>query len=150
MKQSSFFIVVLILIILVLVAEVVNLTTVNRHSLAPSPSPVPTITVAPEVEVSAPLPGAVVTSPLSVTGVAKGGWFFEGQFPVRLVDASGREVASGVAHAQGDWMTSESVSFKATLTFESPGSGNGELVLSKDNPSGLPQYDQQVRIPIQF
>ena len=34
-----------------------------------------------------PLPGAVLRSPLTIRGRAKGNWFFEGDFPLLLLDA---------------------------------------------------------------
>lgn len=100
------------------------------------------------ITVAQPAPGATVASPLTVSGVAAG-WYFEASFPVRLLDASGNEIAVAPAQAQGDWMTADPVPFLATLTFVTS-SQTGTLVLEKDNPSGEPQHDASVRIPVQF
>lgn len=102
------------------------------------------------VRVASPLPQGVVTSPLTVTGEARGTWYFEASFPVRLLDGDGNELAVVPAQAQGDWMTTEFVPFQVTLTFATPETATGTLVLEKDNPSGLPENAAEVRIPVRF
>ncbi|HSD12348.1 MAG TPA: Gmad2 immunoglobulin-like domain-containing protein, partial [Patescibacteria group bacterium] len=111
--------------------------------------------VAPAVQddmlrLTTPREGEVVTSPLEVRGEARGKWYFEAQFPVKLLDADGRVIASTAAHADGDWMTDEFVPFTATLTFDKPAAVTGTLVLEKDNPSDLPQNDDSRSIPVRF
>lgn len=103
-----------------------------------------------KIEVDTPLPNSVVTSPLIVSGRAKGLWYFEGVFPVKLVNQSGAIIAQGQAKAQGEWMTDNFVPFVATLTFTAPTADSGKLILEKDNPSGLPQNADQVSLPIKF
>lgn len=101
------------------------------------------------IEVTQPQPGATVTSPLMVSGRARGGWYFEASFPVRLLDADRNELAIAPAQAQGDWMTTEFVPFSVTLNFTTTAT-NGLLVLEKDNPSGLPENDASIEIPVVF
>lgn len=103
------------------------------------------------IRVTTPRPGMAVTSPLRVTGEARGSWFFEASFPVRLLDADGREIALVPAQAQGEWMTENFVPFEAVLEFSPPASGTrGILVLEKDNPSALPENADELRIPLRF
>ncbi len=102
------------------------------------------------IKVSSPVVGALVGSPLVVTGEARGNWYFEASFPVRLYDANGKELAVVPAQAQGEWMTTEFVPFSVTLTFEIPTTPTGTLVLEKDNPSGLPEFDDEISIPVRF
>ncbi|OGZ59857.1 MAG: hypothetical protein A3E58_02105 [Candidatus Spechtbacteria bacterium RIFCSPHIGHO2_12_FULL_38_30] len=98
-----------------------------------------------------PRPNQEISSPLTVLGQARGNWYFEASFPLRLLNASGEEIAVGVAQAQGEWMTAEFVPFRARLEFSVPIlSKSGTLVLEKDNPSGLSQNDQSLVIPIKF
>lgn len=97
-----------------------------------------------------PLPGDAVSSPLTVFGSARGAWYFEASFPVKIYDSNGKLLGSVAAQAQGDWMTAEYVPFTARLTFATPSTSTGVLVLQKDNPSGLPEYANELRIPIQF
>lgn len=108
------------------------------------------------VTLSSPLPNTVITSPLSLTGEA-GGWYFEGSFPVEIVDASGNIIAQGPATATTDWMTTDFVPFTASLTFVNPYTVGdpesekvGKIILRKDNPSGLPENDDSLEIPIRF
>jgi Immunoglobulin-like domain of bacterial spore germination len=103
------------------------------------------------IRVSSPAPGAMVASPLRVVGEARGPWFFEASFPVRLLDAAGRAIAVGQARARGEWTTERFVPFEATLHFRAPASGtSGTLVLERDNPSGLPENADEIRVPVRF
>lgn len=109
------------------------------------------------IRLTSPQPTAVVESPLTITGEARGYWFFEASFPVVITDWDGRIIAEHFAQAQGDWMTEEFVPFTAEINFESPYSEgdpdfmrNGTLILQKDNPSGLPENDDALEIPIIF
>jgi hypothetical protein len=102
------------------------------------------------IEVTEPLSDAVIFSPLTIIGKARGTWYFEASFPVKLLDADGNELAAVPAQAQGDWMTENYVPFKAELNFGAPITATGTLVLEKDNPSGLPENADELRIPVKF
>ena len=110
------------------------------------------------IRATSPKPGTTITSPLTIEGEARGTWYFEASFPIKLLDATGTEIATGHAEAQGDpatgevnWMTEDFVPFKATLEFTAPEKMfKGTLVLQKDNPSGLPEHDDKLEIPIRF
>jgi hypothetical protein len=102
-----------------------------------------------EAIIASPKPLEIVSSPLVVSGQAKGFWFFEGSLPVKLVDESDNVIAVAPAQAEGEWMTTEFVPFKALLDFTST-SSTGYLIVSKDNPSGLAQFDDSIRIPLRF
>lgn len=107
------------------------------------------------IHVTSPKPGEKITSPLIVRGEARGSWYFEASFPVKILDSNGQVIASGPAQAQGDWMTTEFVPFEITLSFTKPTSTAltaqvGTLRLERDNPSGLPANDAYIYIPIRF
>jgi len=103
------------------------------------------------IMVDEPALNATVTNPLMVSGEARGTWFFEASFPVKLLNASSVEIASGVAGTTSDWMTTDFVPFTATLTFPpQPAGSSGTLVLIKDNPSGEPIYDDSYSVPVAF
>ena len=98
-----------------------------------------------------PRPNQEISSPLTILGIARGPWFFEGDFPVRLLDSRGNEVALGVVSASDEWTTDNFVSFRATLEFDAPILfKSGTLILEKANPSALVQNDAQLEIPINF
>ncbi len=101
------------------------------------------------IRITSPQPNQIITSPLLVRGEARGNWYFEASFPVALYDGYGKLLVQVPAQAQGEWMTTEFVPFEARLEF-TPATGSGFLVLEKDNPSGLPEHADQLRIPIRF
>ena len=102
------------------------------------------------IRVTSPLQNQVVSSPLVITGEARGTWFFEACFPVKILDGNGEEIAAHYATALSDWMTEDFVPFEATIEFEEPDTEIGFLVLKKDNPTGLPEFDDELVIAVRF
>ncbi|MFH1170055.1 MAG: Gmad2 immunoglobulin-like domain-containing protein [Candidatus Vogelbacteria bacterium] len=113
------------------------------------------------VRVNSPRPGEVVSSPLTITGQARGTWFFEASFPVYITNWDGLIIGQGIATAKEDpnaadgagWMTTEFVPFEAAITFvvdKNAYSNRGTLILKKDNPSELPEHDDALEIPVLF
>lgn len=105
------------------------------------------------VTVIKPAYGERVMSPLVVSGLARGYWFFEASFPLVLETEAGEELAVGFAMTTdgADWMTEDYVPFEGTLTFpEQPQGSKGILWLHKDNPSGMPEYDDAYALPVTF
>lgn len=109
-------------------------------------------TTTKEIIVDQPLSGESFESPYVVTGKARGNWFFESSFPLNVVNEQDQVIGSGLANAQMDWMTSDLVPFVGFIQFLSdkiPATGTKVfLVLSKDNPSGLPEHDASLKMPI--
>ncbi len=103
-----------------------------------------------DIMVFSPAYNAHIGSPLKVEGTARGFWYFEGSFPLMLVDANGDTVGEGIATAQGEWMTEDFVPFSGEVTFSAPVSGEGTLILRKDNPSGMPENDDSIEISVRF
>lgn len=95
--------------------------------------------------------GQVVTSPLSVTGLVPAGWMFEGRLPVLLLDDSENIITKvqGVELKPGSWQSGEPVAFKATVSFSTDRT-EGYIVVKKDNPSGLPENDEEFRLQVSF
>lgn len=103
------------------------------------------------IEVTAPSVNSQITSPLTLTGRARGPWYFEASFPIELQDSNGAVIVMTTAQAQGDWMTENWSPFTATLTFPAQPAGSiGKLVFKRDNPSGLPENDMSIVVPVQF
>lgn len=101
-----------------------------------------------DIIVTLPFPGAVTGKTFSVLGKARGPWFFEASFPVRVLDKDGNQIAVAVAAAEGEWMTTDFVEFKANITVPESYIGPATLVLKKDNPSGEPEHDASVSFPL--
>ena len=102
------------------------------------------------IRVINPRPNQEIVSPLVIEGEARGPWFFEASFPIKLFDETGKEITYALAQAQGEWMVEEFVPFLATLEFEKPATEAGTLIFQKDNPSGLSEHDDQLIMPVRF
>lgn len=108
-------------------------------------------TKLPEIIINSLKSNSVIQSPLMIRGRAKGMWFFEASFPIILVDENGKEIVTTPAHAEAEWMTEGYVPFSAELVFSRQKSGtHGTLIFKRDNPSGLPENNASVSIPITF
>ncbi len=118
-----------------------NITFVEDVTPAPQPEP---------VVLDAGFAQSVVTSPLTIKGKALGTWFFEASFPVNIIDANGVVLGTGVVQAQAEWMTTDYVPFQAVVTFTPSSTQTGYVEFKKDNPSGLPEHDATVRVPVRF
>jgi hypothetical protein len=106
------------------------------------------------VSLTSPQEGSKITSPVTLKGMAFGGWFFEGSFPVQITDASGTLLGEGPAKTAEDWasaaLADQKVAFTAKITFKKPTTKQGFIVLKQDNPSGLPENDHEMKIPVNF
>ncbi len=101
------------------------------------------------ISVKSPLIGDLVKSPLTVKGTAEN-WYFEGTFPVKLFDDAGNVLATGQAKALTDWTKGGKIDFEAKLEFEPGKAVKGNLLLEKDNPSGLLQMAASISVPVRF
>lgn len=101
-----------------------------------------------KIVVTAPLPGAIVGNTFAVSGKARGGWYFEASFPLNVLSLTGTRLVEMPVQAQGEWMTAEFVPFSAQVTILANYKGAATLVLKNDNPSGLPENDASISIPI--
>lgn len=105
------------------------------------------------IVVDTPLRDTQIASPLTVSGRARGTWYFEASFPITVVDWDGLIIGQGHAEAQSDWMTEDFVPFTGTITFDVATDTpyrRGAIIFGKDNPSGLPQNDDALEIPVLF
>lgn len=140
-----------VLVVVVLLGAIIYLPKLGPYLRQTQwPAPVNEPKTSGLIQVNTPPSNAEVQSPLVVLGQARGSWYFEGSFPVKLVDGNGQELASSTAKAQGEWMTENFVPFRAELKFVPPATQNGSLILQKDNPSGLPENFLEYRIPVRF
>lgn len=99
------------------------------------------------IVVESPLPGEVVPKTFTAAGRARGYWYFEASFPVEILDANGARLLITPAQAEGEWMTEEFVPFSVELSVGTY-TGPATLILHRDNPSGEPERDASVEIPI--
>ena len=99
--------------------------------------------------VTEPQSNSVISSPLVVKGEAPGAWFFEASFPVKLIDGEGNILVTEPAKAQSDPLTENFIPYETLLEFNTTAT-SGYLVLTNDNPSGLPENELSVKIPVLF
>jgi hypothetical protein len=130
-------------------SDTTNSTTTNTNNNSNSTG---TVVSTADIRITSPKSGSTVSSPLKVTGEAKGNWFFEASAPVYLEDANGKKIAQGIITATGDWMTTNFVPFTGTLTWSATSttstSTKANLVFMNDNPSGLPSLSKKVVVPV--
>lgn len=137
---------------LVLQTENVNTHLVLSTTPLPQSTRLSTATSMPLSEgiiVDSPRLYGQVQSPLEVKGKARGTWFFEGDFPVSLLDENGKELASGPAKAQGNWGTDDFVPFRLQLAFTAPKTKKGLLVFEYPSPKDG-EVLRQYKMPIYF
>ena len=101
------------------------------------------------ITISLPKKDGIISSPIKISGSAKG-WYFEASFPIKIVDGDGSILGENIARAQSDWMTTSSVPFLATISFNIPQYAPGTIIFQKDNPSGRPESDEKFIMPIRF
>jgi hypothetical protein len=93
-------------------------------------------------------PGEKVSGILTVTGSVKGGYFFEANILVNILDSNKNILKNGHANATTDWMTTEPVSFEGNIDFTGLPKGPAYIEIHNDNASGLPENDKNILIPI--
>ncbi|MEK7092977.1 MAG: Gmad2 immunoglobulin-like domain-containing protein [Patescibacteria group bacterium] len=137
----------LLAVIAVLLLALILIPAPAQAPVIATSTPIGTRPLRELVVVTVPVSGATVGKTFTVAGEAPGNWYFEASFPIEVRDAGNNKVGQGIAQAQSDWMTTAQVPFKADITVADY-SGPATLILMRDNPSGLPQNDDSVSIPI--
>ncbi len=102
------------------------------------------------ITVTKPLANALISTPVSIEGSAKGTWFFEAVSPVKVIDEQRKEIGSGTVKAVGNWMTEDFVPFKGQISFDKTSSKTGFLIFENSNPSGLKDNAQEFKLPVKF
>lgn len=106
--------------------------------------------VSGEISVEMPKSGSLVTSPLNFSGTVDNSWFFEGTFPVELLDEDGSSLGTAQAHSKTDWTTPGKIDFYGQMQFDPPKGQSGTLVFRNDNPSDLPENAKEFRLNVKF
>ena len=102
------------------------------------------------IQINTPKVGAVIESPLQLSGKAKGYWFFEADAPVKLLDENEELISETYIQAIDDWMTQDWVNFEGNFQFEITSQESGFLVFERANPSGLQENENQYKFPVRF
>lgn len=147
----------IIAVLLVLAGVGFVLYDMQRGTMIDNGTPIATSTptamytnaTADSIVVTTPAPGASLGSTFTVSGQARGTWYFEANFPIKVVDQNGALLVQLPVQAIGEWMTEAFVPFTVDVTVPNY-SGPATLVLEKDNPSGEAAFDASVAIPIEI
>ena len=142
-------IIIVLTVIIVILLGAILFVQFAKGPTMPSPTSRPAVSTDGTFTVSAPIMNTAIVSPVAIAGQAMG-WYFEAVFPVKILDGDGTVLGEGQAQAQSDWMTTSSVPFSATISFTNPKYATGTIVFRKDNPSGLPKYDEEFTLPVRF
>ena len=100
-----------------------------------------------DIRVSSPHVNSTITSPLTVSGEAKG-WFVDGKILVQLMDDKGNIIVQSEALAKGEG--DEYVTFETKMDFDRKDVKAGDLVFQKINPSNDPAQARTFSFPIFF
>ena len=92
--------------------------------------------------------GDTVSGNTSFSASVKGGYFFEANIVVNILDANKNVLKKGNAMAIGEWMKSGPVPFEMELDFTNLKKGPGYIQIKNDNASGLPENDKEILIPV--
>lgn len=93
--------------------------------------------------------GQIISRPITFTGNVPAGWAFEASFPVRIVDANGNVLGQNPARVP-NWMSGTTAWYTVTVMYAKPSTSSGFIVLVRDDPSGLEQNADEVKIPVRF
>ncbi len=93
-------------------------------------------------------PGSKVHGVVAYTGTIKGGYFFEGNIIMHVLNSSKKHIGETHGTATSDWMTAGPVDFKGTLDFSSLPKGPAYIEIHNDNASGLPENEKSLMFPV--
>jgi len=93
-------------------------------------------------------PGQKVKGLVPFEGAVKGGYFFEANILINVLDMNQKLIKAGHATATGEWMTAGPVSFAGKLDFSDIAKGLAYIQIQNDNPSDMRENDKFIVIPI--
>jgi len=94
-------------------------------------------------------PLSEVNGLVSYNGEIKGGYFFEGNILINILDINKNILKTSYATAKGNWMTKEPVLFEGSIDFLDLPMGRAYIEIQNDNP-GAPNegISKRILIPI--
>ena len=119
-------------------------------------APCPEMTgIADKISILAPAADSIISSPVIVSGRARGTWFFEGDFPVEVYDLNDKLLGQGYASfvpsaEEPEWMTEDFINFSGSIKFSNTSAVLGYILFKKDNPSDLRELDEEFELPVRF
>lgn len=155
-KRNSVIVVVLLLV-------VAGVLALHKKTEAPivetSNSTMPPIENADQIQVTGKasindligfsiMPNTKVHGILSYRGTIQGGYFFEANILINILDKNKAVLKASNGVAKSDWMTSGPVDFEGNIDFTGLPAGPAYFEIHNDNASGEPENDKSILIPI--
>lgn len=103
-----------------------------------------------ELELLEPDFNQTVSCPINFTGRIPGNWFFEASAVAQLIDQDGNELSTTIVTTTGEWMTTEPLLFSTQIECPEDCPSTGSILFIKENPSGQPENNDSIEIPIKF
>ncbi len=94
------------------------------------------------------LPGARVHGVVSYRGTVQGGYFFEANIGINILDANKKLLKASNAMTKEEWTTGGPIDFEGNIDFTGLKKGPAYFEIHNDNASGLPENDKSILIPI--
>lgn len=95
------------------------------------------------------LPNTRLSGVVAFDGEVKGGYFFEGNILINILDTDKNVLKAGNATATSDWMTAEPVAFAGEIDLTGLPLGTAYLEIRNDNPAGPEEgVNKNILIPI--
>lgn len=93
--------------------------------------------------------GSSVSGIFTAVGSVQGGYFFEGNIFVNILDSNKILIRKGRGNAKTDWMTTEPVGFETVLDFTNLPKGQAYIEIRNDNPGAPAEgINKSIKIPI--
>ncbi|MCX6753957.1 MAG: hypothetical protein NTV03_02805 [Candidatus Nomurabacteria bacterium] len=93
-------------------------------------------------------PNSKVHDVVSYYGIVKGGYFFEANILINILDSNKKVLMNSHALSVTDWMTEGPVDFKGSIDLKGLPKGNAYFEIKNDNPSDIRANDKSILIPI--
>ncbi len=93
-------------------------------------------------------PNTKVHGILSYRGVIKGGYFFEANILINILDLNKKVLKRSNGITKSDWMTAKPIPFEGNIDFTNLPKGPAYFEIKNDNPSDNRELDKSILIPI--
>ena len=124
-----------------------SISSTSKIPFTPTVTPIPSLSPVVILSPNLTLP---LKSPQKIIGLIDKSWVFEASFPLELFDSQLRSLFRGTASAP-NWLDKDSTytDFSANIKFSTK-KPNGFLLIKNDNPSGIPENNKSIQIPVIF
>jgi len=141
--KNKIFLFPLALAVIFFASIIIIFSPVGKKNIINLPVSSPVIISSPDLLQS-------VKSPITLIGKIDRSWVFEASFPIELFDNQNKSLYVGTASVP-NWTEGDNqfIDFTANIKFSTT-TKSGILEIRNDNPSGMPENDKSISIPVIF